>query len=175
MNNRNYRLDIYINEAGNVVDASNPIAVSTKGVKQAPISTSNGQTPSRTKMSRGIYTSYAIITPILNGALQSIQNQVDTTMSNSELSHRVSLGIGAISKIESAVGRVASGSAIASAFGLSASLGGGIGLAVFGIETAVNIALKAQQIELHRQVENERNNILIGRMGTQYNGSRGVK
>lgn len=169
--NRNYRLDIYINESGQVQGVSNPITPSNK------VGTGGGtnKQSKKPKINKGVYTSYAIITPILNGALQSVQQRVDTLQSNTELSQRVALGINVISKMEGAIGRFASGSAIATALGLGSLAGGGVGLAVFGIETAVNLALKSQQIELSKQVENERNNILLGRMGTQFNGSRGVK
>ena len=164
---RNYRIDIYINQAGQVNEV----------VGQTPqgVSTSGGQTTEDNRARAKTFTAYSIISPILNGAVQGVKNKVDIMYSNSELSDRVNIGLQGVSMVNGVARKVAMGWSLASALGVSVTTGGTIGLLSFGIESAVNIALKQQQINLRRAVESEQQNIAIGRMGTQFNGSRGVK
>ena len=169
---RNYRIDIYINQAGQVNDVvgQTPQVVSTSGGGGGGV-----QTTEDNRARAKTFTAYSIVSPILNGAIQGVKNKVDIMNSNSELSERVNIGLQGVSMVNGVARKVAMGWSLASALGVSVTTGGTIGLLTFGIESAVNIALKQQQINLRRAVESEQQNITIGRMGTQFNGSRGVK
>lgn len=112
---------------------------------------------------------YQIAQPFIQSTKQMILNDVNTYYGSSELSQRIQIGLDTAHNI---YGGAIMGISLAGTLGLSAGVGGAIGVALTAVHKVLDIAVKQNEINNKQRLENEQLNILRGRAGIQFNRSR---
>lgn len=161
-----YHLYITV-DGGDGTNTTSPIA------KQKNGGSNNGADVGGLTRKTAVVAAYSVVEPFINGTMQIIQNDVKTNYANQDLEQRIGIVMnGAKGLIDTGVSALAGGG-IASALGLSSGVGALVVVAAKAVQFATNLIVRQNEINNNIKVENEQLNILRGRMGIQFNRSRG--
>lgn len=112
------------------------------------------------------------ITPFINGVKTQLSQNVGLITGSQELQDRINFGMQMIETGSSLVTAGAGGVALASSLGMSAGVGGVIGVAFAVVNMGMQIGFRQQQIDLRSDLEDRQIQHTKSRMGAGYNRSR---